>query len=69
MAAIGQKIQVDLEPWVRAIIQETVMAHQNQCPLYPRVREVEKSFARMAGLAIGAGAVGGLAVKLMGAMM
>ena len=59
------KVNVELEPWVRAIIHETIAEHIKDCPLGERVRRLELSWSKAVGMCVGAGMVGGLVMKLL----
>ena len=60
------KVNVELEDWVQRIIDETVARHINSCPNSERINRIELSMAKALGMAIGAGAVGGLIVRIVG---
>ena len=70
---MAPRISVELEPWVERIVDETVarfMAeHVNKCPNGGRITRLELSFSRAVGMAIGAGAVGGVAAQLVSLML
>ena len=57
------KVSVDLEPWVEAVIDRALSKHIQDCPIESRVRKLELSWAKACGMAIGAGAIGGLVSK------
>jgi hypothetical protein len=60
------KVNVELEDWVQRIIDETVARHINSCPNSERINRIELSMAKALGMAVGAGAVGGLIIRLVG---
>jgi hypothetical protein len=60
------KVNVELEDWVQRIIDETVARHINSCPNSERINRIELSMAKAFGMAIGAGAVGGFIVRIIG---
>jgi hypothetical protein len=60
------RITEELEPWVQRIIDETVSRHIIQCPNHDRITRLELSFSKAVGMAVGAGAMGGLVVQLVG---
>ncbi len=60
------KINVELEDWVQRIIDETVARHINSCPNSERINRIELSMAKALGMAVGAGAVGGFIVRIVG---
>ena len=60
------RITEELEPWVQRIIDETVARHIIQCPNHDRITRLELSFSKAVGMAVGAGAMGGLVVQLVG---
>jgi len=53
------RVREDLEPWVRRIIHETVLEHQQTCPLLPRVRRIELRLAIFIAFMAGSGLLGG----------
>ena len=60
------RITEELEPWVQRIIDETVSRHIIQCPNHDRITRLELSFSKAVGMAVGAGATGGVVVQLIG---
>ena len=60
------KVTEELEPWVKRVIRETLAEHAADCPLHDRVTRLELSFSKAVGMAVGAGAMGGLVVQLVG---
>jgi hypothetical protein len=60
------KVNIELEDWVQRIIDETVARHINSCPNSERINRIELSMAKAFGMAIGAGAVGGFIVRIIG---
>jgi hypothetical protein len=60
------KVNVELEDWVQRIIDETVARHINSCPNSERINRIELSMAKALGMALGAGAVGGFIVRIVG---
>ena len=60
------KVTEELEPWVKRVIKETLVEHSVECPLHDRVTRLELSFAKAVGMAVGAGATGGVVVQLIG---
>jgi hypothetical protein len=60
------RITEELEPWVQRIIDETVSRHIIQCPNHDRITRLELSFSKAVGMAVGAGAMGGLVVQFIG---
>ena len=60
------KISVELEPWVEAVIDRALTKHVLSCPLSERVSRIELSWAKVCGMVVGGGAVGGLLIKVMG---
>ena len=59
-------IIVPLDAWVKNIIRETLDEHAKMCSLFPRVADVEEKvvalrigFAKLIGMMIGAGSLGG----------
>ena len=63
------EIKVPLEEWVHEIIASTMAEHQQQCPLFERVRKQEMRLAYLIGYMIGTGIVGGLAGGLLSRAM
>jgi len=59
------RIREDLEPWVRRIIHETVLEHQQTCSLVPRVRRLELRLAIFIAFMAGSGLLGGAAGALV----
>jgi hypothetical protein len=60
------KVNVELEDWVQRIIDETVAQHVIKCPNSERINRIELSMAKALGMALGAGAVGGFIVRIIG---
>ena len=60
------KVSIEIEPWVEAVIDRALARHVNDCPLHERVRKIELSWAKVLGMVIGGGAVGGFVAKIVG---
>ena len=59
------RIREDLEPWVRRIIHETVLEHQQTCSLASRVRRLELRLAIFVAFMAGSGLLGGATGALL----
>ena len=53
------RVREDLEPWVKRIIRETVLEHQQSCPLAGRVARLEVRLAVFVAFMAGSGLLGG----------
>ena len=65
-------VTVPLDAWVKTIIRETLEEHVKQCPILPRVSVIEErvtalriGFAKLIGMMIGAGSLGGGLVAMV----
>lgn len=65
----SDRISVDLQQWVKDIVQYVIQQHSLECPLQGRVSKLETRWYVVFGLIAGAGGFGGLIGSAIGAMI